>query len=105
MRDNVSADRADPGVNPLLTAAKHGSDGISGQSAARRDGGSTSSDFFPCLRRLRGQAGIGAADCPQIHSTCSAWRQAASVSASSHPRIVSCGLKVVKLHAICTKNF
>src|SRR5204863_6663482 len=28
--------------------------------------------------RLRGQAGIGAADCPQIHSTCSAWRQSAA---------------------------
>src|SRR5438477_3634589 len=32
--------------------------------------------------RLRGQAGIGAADCPQIHSTCSTWRQAASVAAA-----------------------
>src|SRR6201997_838580 len=32
--------------------------------------------------RLRGQAGIGAADCPQIHSTYSAWRQAASVAAA-----------------------
>src|SRR5438477_3274312 len=32
--------------------------------------------------RLRGQAGIGAADCPQIHSTCSAWRQAASAVAA-----------------------
>jgi hypothetical protein len=37
--------------------------------------------------RLRGQAGIGAADCPQIHSTCSAWRQAASaVAAIDWPR-------------------
>jgi phosphoglycerate dehydrogenase-like enzyme len=30
---------------------------------------------------LRGQAGIGAADCPQIHGTSAAWRQAASARA------------------------
>jgi len=36
---------------------------------------------FPGLSEettLAGQAGIGAADCPQIHSTCSAWCHAAS---------------------------
>jgi tetratricopeptide (TPR) repeat protein len=31
--------------------------------------------------RLRGQAGIGAADCPQIHCASSAWRQAANAVA------------------------
>src|SRR5438477_10473030 len=36
--------------------------------------------------RLRGQAGIGAADCPQIHSTGSEWRQAASAVAVDWPR-------------------
>ena len=37
--------------------------------------------------RWRGQAGIGAADCPQIHSTTSASRQAASaVAAIDWPR-------------------
>src|SRR5271165_5366959 len=32
--------------------------------------------------RWRGQAGIGAADCPQIHGTSLPWRQAASAVAA-----------------------
>jgi len=44
--------------------------------------------------RLRGQAGIGAADCPQIHSTTSPWRQAASAGAAVNwPRYASSGVR------------
>jgi hypothetical protein len=39
-------------------------------------------------------AGIGAADCPQIHGTSSAWRQAASADAAiDWPRYASSGVR------------
>src|SRR6202035_5653667 len=44
--------------------------------------------------RWRGQAGIGAADCPQIHGTSLPWRQAASaVAAVDWPREASSGVR------------
>src|SRR5271154_1001778 len=61
-----------------------------GQPPTCGQGGGNASRFPRLVHRgprLRGQAGIGAADCPQIHSTCSAWRQAASaVAATDWPR-------------------
>jgi len=44
--------------------------------------------------RWRGQAGIGAADCPQIHGTSSAWPHAASAGAGVNwPRYASSGVR------------
>src|SRR4029077_7936219 len=44
--------------------------------------------------RWGGQAGIGAADCPQIHGTSSAWRPAASAGAGVNwPRYASSGVR------------
>src|SRR6201998_3069799 len=61
-----------------------------GQPPTCGQGGGTAW-LFPRLvhrgPRWRGQAGIGAADCPQIHGTSLPWRQAASaVAAVDWPR-------------------
>src|SRR6201984_493919 len=56
-----------------------------GQPPPCGQGGGNAERFHPALHtgpRGRGQGGIGAADCPQIHSTSSASRQAASADAA-----------------------